>query len=254
MEKENHSRVFRAGRHENPKFWSRFGGRPDVAGKSVLDLGCGTGSLAIDIAEAGAASVLAIDINEEKIEWAKKNLEGYFSRFKNIVTYNTSALEDISPDSFDVIVSKDTFEHIENFEGFLKHALRILKPGGKYYSGFGPLYRSPFGFHKRLKNIFPFLRFFRHEVPWIHLLFPDRVLLGRHNKIYNTKFKTMPEYGLNKMKFSSFMESFKKSGFMIERIRVNSGNRTISRLFSIPRRIPVLTEFFTYNAYVILKK
>jgi SAM-dependent methyltransferase len=36
-------------------------------------------------------------------------------------------------DSFDCIVSCDTFEHIEDWKSALKQAFYVLKPGGKFY-------------------------------------------------------------------------------------------------------------------------
>ncbi|HEY6162870.1 MAG TPA: 50S ribosomal protein L11 methyltransferase [Bacteroidia bacterium] len=47
----------------------------DVQGKRVLDMGCGTGILGILAAKKGAASVVAIDIEEWAYENAKENAE-----------------------------------------------------------------------------------------------------------------------------------------------------------------------------------
>jgi len=45
----------------------------DVIGKSVLDLGCGTGRLAIGAAFLGATNVVGIDIDRSAIETAREN-------------------------------------------------------------------------------------------------------------------------------------------------------------------------------------
>ncbi len=47
--------------------------RGDLAGRSVLDLGCGTGRLAIGAALLGASSVKGVDTDPEAIEVAKEN-------------------------------------------------------------------------------------------------------------------------------------------------------------------------------------
>ena len=47
----------------------------DIIGKKVVDLGCGSGSLAIGASLLGASSVVGIDIDKEAIKVAKENLQ-----------------------------------------------------------------------------------------------------------------------------------------------------------------------------------
>ncbi|MEM2093789.1 MAG: METTL5 family protein [Candidatus Bathyarchaeia archaeon] len=47
----------------------------DIAGKTVVDLGCGSGILAIGAALLGSRKVVGIDINKESIIAARKNAE-----------------------------------------------------------------------------------------------------------------------------------------------------------------------------------
>lgn len=47
----------------------------DIAGKRVIDLGCGTGVLAIGAALLGAASVTGVDIDEKAIAVAQENAD-----------------------------------------------------------------------------------------------------------------------------------------------------------------------------------
>jgi putative methylase len=47
----------------------------DIAGKRVVDLGCGTGVLAIGAALLGAASVTGVDIDEKALAVAQENAE-----------------------------------------------------------------------------------------------------------------------------------------------------------------------------------
>ena len=48
----------------------------DIVGKRVLDLGCGTGRLAIGAAYLGAAEVVGIDIDREVVKIAKDAANG----------------------------------------------------------------------------------------------------------------------------------------------------------------------------------
>src|SRR5512138_3262425 len=44
--------------------------RPHLAGKTVLDVGCGSGRFAFQLLEAGAAKVIGVDISEEAVRIA----------------------------------------------------------------------------------------------------------------------------------------------------------------------------------------
>ena len=61
---------FHFGDKENPDFWTRFGGKPNFEGKTALDLGCGHGSLCVDIALSGASKVVGLDLDEDRINFA----------------------------------------------------------------------------------------------------------------------------------------------------------------------------------------
>jgi len=50
-------------------------GRSDIAGRSVVDLGCGNGVLAIAAKLSGAARVLGVDADPESIEVSRRNAE-----------------------------------------------------------------------------------------------------------------------------------------------------------------------------------
>lgn len=66
-EYENKLGYFRRGAADNGKFWQRLGGRPPLVGTRALDLGCGLGSLCVDLAEAHCQQVIGLDINERAI-------------------------------------------------------------------------------------------------------------------------------------------------------------------------------------------
>ena len=56
-----------------------MGGKPNFENKTVLDFGCGYGTLSVEIAESGAKKVLGIDLEEKNIEFAEENLKKKFS-------------------------------------------------------------------------------------------------------------------------------------------------------------------------------
>lgn len=55
------------------KFFATFVGQLDLSGKHIADVGTGSGVLALAAARAGAASVLAIDVNPKAVQSVAEN-------------------------------------------------------------------------------------------------------------------------------------------------------------------------------------
>jgi SAM-dependent methyltransferase len=89
---------------------------------TVLDVGCGNGSVAYDIARK-AKSVTGIDIYENNIEYAKKNFlkDNVEYIYGDIMSRHFSS-------KFDVIILSNVLEHIEDRIGLLE---RLKKLGDK---------------------------------------------------------------------------------------------------------------------------
>ncbi len=105
----------------------------DLAGKVVLDIGCGTGGPSIVLArEMGVARVIAIDVEaqllERAAEYAGKAGVGQKIEFK-LVDPGPLPFED---DRFDVVFSKDALIHIADKADIYREALRVLRPGGAF--------------------------------------------------------------------------------------------------------------------------
>lgn len=65
---------FGRGDKENPKFWGRLGGLPDLLGKLVVDLGCGHGSLGVGMAQAGVVKAIGADLYSDRIAFPWRSL------------------------------------------------------------------------------------------------------------------------------------------------------------------------------------
>lgn len=239
---------FRLGETENPKFWSRFN-YPPMEGKQLLDVGCGHGSLCISAAQAGAARVVGIDIDTERIEFAQAYLAQTFPELQDRVEFRAIALEEYPLEQFDYIVSKDSFEHILNLEATIAEMSQRLVPGGRIFSGFGPLYNSPYGGHARIhRHIF--------NLPWVQVILPDLVLvkLVNRGREPDRQVNSVYELGLNKLALRDYQRIMHDSGLNVVMLTVNHSTNTVSRLFSLLRQIPFLEEYFSHNIYCILEK
>ncbi len=101
-------------------------------GNQVLDLGCGTGTLAQMCIERGA-QVTGVDANSGMLAVAKKNSPS--AKYLNI---SLSNLDDhLEDESFDIILSTLAFSELTRAERLhvLKEIKRILKKGGKILIG-----------------------------------------------------------------------------------------------------------------------
>ena len=84
-----------------------FEAAPPVAGKTVLDLGCGIGAIAIAAARSGAAAVTAVDVMAQACELAARNAER--NGVADKMTVRRSFLfRDLGDARFDLIISDVT--------------------------------------------------------------------------------------------------------------------------------------------------
>ena len=98
----------------------------DWRGKSVLDIGCGTGSLVRKIRAAGATRVVGVDYSAEAIKIARDRTDD------DEICYVCSdffAFDSETP--FDVVVTLGTIEHMDDPQAFLVRVERLMSPKGK---------------------------------------------------------------------------------------------------------------------------
>ena len=99
--------------------------------ESILEIGCGTGTLATKMAQKGN-NVIAIDKNFQMINYAMKNFPS--DLFGGRLLYQTGSFTDLSipTRSQDIIVSKFMLSELRPLEQqiFLRNAWKMLKPEG----------------------------------------------------------------------------------------------------------------------------
>lgn len=119
----------------------RLGPWLDVKGKSVVDLGSGTGELCKCALESGAGKVVGVNLSAEEIEFAKAQCSADF-----VLSDIGSYLAGIPADSVDRIYALNILEHLgkDQLVGVLEGAHRALKPGGALVA-MVPNATSPFG-------------------------------------------------------------------------------------------------------------
>lgn len=108
-----------------------IGPRSTLAGKRVLEVGCGRG-VGIEVLLAfGAAHVTGFDLDPKMVALAQQRVARYGDRARVFVG-DAEAID--APDSsFDVVVDYGIIHHIPNWRQALKEIARVLKPGGVFY-------------------------------------------------------------------------------------------------------------------------
>jgi len=129
--------------HEiNPLRTNWIDERASLAGKKVLDVGCGGGILAEAMAQRGA-QVTGIDMGEAPLAVARLHqLESGVS-----VDYEQSTAEEFAErhaGTFDVVTCLEMLEHVPDPSSVIRACAKLVKPGGQVF--FSTINRNPKSF------------------------------------------------------------------------------------------------------------
>ncbi len=103
--------------------------RGDLAGKKVLEIGCGVGRETVDLAKAGA-EVVAIDISPILVETARRRTREAGVGEKVLVELcPAESLSQLRHGRFDVVIGTGVLHHLD-LAAFKKVLRSILKDGG----------------------------------------------------------------------------------------------------------------------------
>ena len=175
-----------------PDIWSQ------IAGKTVIDFGCGSGADTLELARHGAQHAYGVDINERCLEIARRHAaaEGYRN-----VSFSTTPAEPA-----DIIVSLDAFEHFADPASILAVMANMLKPEGCVLAAFGPTWYHPLGGH--LFSVFP----------WAHLIFSETALCRWRSHLRSDGAQRFSEVegGLNRMTIGRFEKLVEHSPFCFD--------------------------------------
>jgi SAM-dependent methyltransferase len=139
---------------------------PKIAGKVIIDFGCGEGADAVEMAGGGAKRVIGIDIREHVLQEARQ-------KALRAGVHDTCLFVSSTKETADIVVSVDAFEHFADPAGILRILSSLLQPAGEVLVSFGPTWHHPLGGH--LFSVFP----------WAHLIFSEKALIR-----WRSTFKT----------------------------------------------------------------
>lgn len=196
--------------------------------RDVLDFGCGFGDQAAAIAKEFDARVTGLDRHPGLLAAAT-------GRYGNIARFT----DRLNGNKFDVIISQDVMEHVDDPSAAMATMATALRPGGRILMVFGPPWWAPYGAH---------MRFFC-PIPWLQLWFSEKTVMAvraryRHD---GAKHYQEVESGLNKLSLAKFERTLRNSGLTVIECRY-VGVRKIQFL----TKVPLLRELTTVVVAAVL--
>jgi 2-polyprenyl-3-methyl-5-hydroxy-6-metoxy-1,4-benzoquinol methylase len=201
FEEEHYDRLYFEGhvvRYEKQVYRQRVSsvGRfmGDVAGLSVLDLGCGVGFFGGTARQRGAR-VTGLDFSAVALEMCQQRQPGI-----PVVRGDATALP-YGDARFDVVLMNDIVEHLAEEKGrqMMRETFRVLKPGGRLVVDTD---NDAFLMHRKG---------FRRLNDWLEKDTPQRVALREIKKTYNAPTLHIKLYSVTELR--ALLES---TGFAIE--------------------------------------
>lgn len=106
-------------------------------GSKILDVGCGNGNTAYQLAKMGY-KVKGIDLDGESIAYAKEKFRHPDLQFE----INDANAMDSETDTYDGVVCSEVLEHLDHPENLVKSIKKLLRPDGIFAAtvpnGYGP--------------------------------------------------------------------------------------------------------------------
>jgi SAM-dependent methyltransferase len=121
-------RVLRLTRGPDGRPFSRFVPFGDLAGKDVLEVGCGSGFAVQLFAEAGA-KVTAVDLTDWAVATTRARLDAF--GLEGDVRRGDGEDLPFADASFDLVFSWGVIHHSSDMEAALRELVRVCRPGGR---------------------------------------------------------------------------------------------------------------------------
>ncbi|MCA0056302.1 MULTISPECIES: class I SAM-dependent methyltransferase [unclassified Mesorhizobium] len=104
-----------------------------LAGKTVLDIGCGSGGITLHLVERhGAAHVTGFDVERPVIETARRRAASRGLADRASFIQAPPGRLPFEDQSFDVVFSKDALLHVADKDTLFAEIFRVLKAGGAF--------------------------------------------------------------------------------------------------------------------------
>jgi SAM-dependent methyltransferase len=178
-----------------------FGGKFALEGRRLLIVGSGWGSEVLWALKRGAAFVAGIDPRSDERAFVEAALaeQGLAALADRFTLHQGTALSAPDLGTFDLIMSNNTFEHVEHLSANLAALARFLPDqGGRIFIFADPLFQSSIGHHLPIG-------------PWEHLTDSQESIRARVTPRQWGEYRD----GLNGMTISVFLEAVREAGLIL---------------------------------------
>jgi 2-polyprenyl-3-methyl-5-hydroxy-6-metoxy-1,4-benzoquinol methylase len=220
----------------------------------VAEIGCGEAGNLKPFVDIGCW-VDGYDLAANKIANGNKFYSNHPNK-ANVHLYATDIYEVTPTDEkkYDIIIMRDTIEHIPEQHKLMGHIKSLLADNGKLFVGFPP-WRMPFGGHQQM------CRSFLSKVPYFHML--PKFLYVFILNVFGAKNqrKSLIEIYDTRISLNRFNRILKCRGYKVDKKQFYLINPNYEIKFGMkPRKLPRILnipwfrDFFITTSYYLLSK
>lgn len=228
-----------------------------VEGAHVLEIGCGEGGVLEAFLDRGC-SVVGLDLSAEKIEHAKAAVPDAIADGRALFLaaniYDDNACERLGG-PFDIVVMKDTIEHIPDQRRLLARTREFVTAEGVLFVGFPP-WRMPYGGHQQILDTK------LGKLPYYHLL-PRPIYIKALQAMGETERRIEEQIEIVDTRISiaqmerylhdAEWETLQREFFLVNPIYAYKFGLKPRRQLPIVRSIPWFRDFITTTAYYLVR-
>jgi 2-polyprenyl-3-methyl-5-hydroxy-6-metoxy-1,4-benzoquinol methylase len=220
-----------------------------LAGLTLLDVGASPHGFSLErVLEKGAAAYLGVGLGvSEHVE-----IRHHMAVGRLLDAYGDAL--PVESESVDVVISLSTFEHFLDVTAVLREIHRVLRPGGRLFANFQPIWTSSAGHHlHQLQSIA------RLIPPWAHLLWtPDTMRRALARRWPSDAPMSMEDavrwvyesHEINRLDVASLRQMFEAAPFTIEWMSPLPDDESDDK----PRVAAYLSTLLPYSAEELLTR
>jgi len=198
----------------------------EIADKAVLDLGCGEGGYARELARRGAR-VTGVDGSARLIEVARQRAraEGVDVRF---VHANANALPEAESGRFDVVVAPMSLMDVEDYRGAIREVQRVLRRGGELVMSIThPCFSAPVS--EWIRDADGSLRVFAVDRYFERIAWPQKITAAFHSQVLR-RHRPLEDYMAAPLECGLRLREFDEPSVTDEELRLSHRFRKLTRI------------------------
>lgn len=224
----------------------------------VLEIGCAEGGVLKAFTEIGCVCT-GVELSSSKVENANKfmniEVESGQIKFINKNIYDVDFQQDFK-NYFDIIILKDTIEHIHDQQKIISYLPQILKQDGVIFFGFPP-WCMPWGGHQQIckSKFLMFLPYF-HILPMFLYKFILKIFGETVSKIQ--ELEEIKQTAISSASFENYiskanLKTISRQFYFVNPIYLHKFGWKPRKQFSFLGNISILRDFLCTTVFYLVK-